>query len=69
MDLEEFEQLYIDLVNPSVLIEHFENDSEFLDWLRLGTVEEMGWALKAFIKEELYYHCSLIKKEMENGTI
>lgn len=67
MDPEELEKMYIDLINPSVLIEHFETEEDFIDWLRIGTVEEMGWALKAFLKEELYGHCAIIKREMERG--
>lgn len=67
MDKKDIEQMYIDLINPSVLIEHFETEEDFIDWLRIGTVEEMGWALKAFLKEELYSHCAIIKREMERG--
>ena len=68
-NLEELEQMYIDLVNPKVLLEHFESEEDFIDWLRIGTVEEMGWALKAFEKEELYKHCAIIKKEIERGDV
>jgi len=67
MNQQELEDMYIDLVNPTILIEHFEDDKDFLDWLRMGTIEEMGWALKAFVREELYHHCNLIKKEMKDA--
>ena len=67
-NVEGMEQMYIDLINPKVLLEHFESDEDFIDWLRIGTVEEMGWALKAFENEELYRHCSIIKKEIERGN-
>jgi len=66
MDPEELERMYIDLINPRVLIEHFEDEDDFIDWLRIGTVQEMGWALKAFEKEELYTYCAIIKREMED---
>ena len=65
MDPDELERMYIDLINPTVLIEHFEDEDDFLDWLRIGTVEEMGWALKAFEAAELYRYCKLIKDESE----
>jgi hypothetical protein len=65
MDPDELERMYIDLINPTVLIEHFEDEDDFLDWLRIGTVEEMGWALKAFEAAELYRYCKLIKDEIE----
>ena len=65
MDPDELERMYIDLINPTVLIEHFEDEDDFLDWLRIGTVEEMGWALKAFEAAELYRYCKLIKDKIE----
>jgi hypothetical protein len=67
MNSEELERMYIDLINPTVLIEHFEDEDDFLDWLRIGTVEEMGWALKAFEAAELYRYCKLIKDEIESS--
>jgi hypothetical protein len=33
----------------------------------MGTVEEMGWALKAFEKDELYSYCKIIKEEIKNA--
>jgi hypothetical protein len=64
MDNNEIEQIYLDLIRPSVLITAFNNDQEFIDWLKIGDVVEMKWALKAFEREELYHHCNLIKKEI-----
>lgn len=69
MDPKEIEEIYLDLVRPSVLITAFSTEQEFIDWLRIGNVEEMKWALKAFERDELYYHCGLIKKEIENYDI
>jgi hypothetical protein len=64
---ETLDEIFKEFIQPENLITLFENDQEFIDWLRIGTVEEMGWALKVFEKSELYRHCDLIKKEMENG--
>lgn len=62
--IEGMEEMYLELIQPSNLIELFENTDEFRDWLQMGTTEEMGWALKAFEREELYGYCMIIKEEM-----
>jgi|TARA_R110002124_G_scaffold56202_1_gene158821 hypothetical protein len=64
-NIEGMEEMYLDLIQPSSLIELFENTEEFRDWLRMGTREEMGWALKAFERDELYSYCKIIKEEMK----
>lgn len=69
MSIKEIEEIYLDLVKPTQLITAFNTEQEFIDWLRIGDAEEMKWALKAFEREELYYHCGLIKKEIENYDI
>ena len=66
--MDNLEQMYLDLIQPSKLVEHFENEEEFREWLKIGTAEEMEWALKAFEKEELYRYCKIIKEEIENAT-
>ena len=63
--IEGMEEMYLDLIQPSNLIELFENTDEFRDWLQMGTREEMGWALKAFERDELYSYCKIIKEEMK----
>jgi len=63
--IEGMEEMYLDLIQPSNLIELFENTDEFRDWLRMGTREEMGWALKAFEHAELYSYCKIIKEEIK----
>ena len=66
-DLEKLEKMYLDLIHPKKLIEHFETDEDFIEWLRIGSVEEMSWALKAFENEELYKYCKIIKDEIESA--
>ena len=46
--LEELEQMYLDLIQPNKLIQHFPTDMEFVEWLNLGTTDELQWCLKAF---------------------
>jgi len=66
-NIKELEQMYLDLIQPTNLIELFEDDQDFRDWLRMGTKEEMGWALKAFERDELYSYCKIIKEEIKNA--
>tara|TARA_B110000208_G_scaffold159812_1_gene194631 strand:+ start:276 stop:488 length:213 start_codon:yes stop_codon:yes gene_type:complete len=66
--VEGMEEMYLDLIQPSNLIELFENTDEFRDWLQMGTIEEMGWALKAFERDELYSYCKIIKEEIKNAS-
>lgn len=65
--IEGMEEMYLDLIQPSNLIELFENTEDFRDWLQMGTIEEMGWALKAFERDELYSYCKIIKEEIKNA--
>ena len=62
------EEMYLDLIQPSSLVELFENTEDFRDWLRMGTYQEMGWALKAFEREEMYSYCKIIKEEINNAS-
>ena len=64
--VEEIEEMYLELIQPPTFIELFETDNDFREWLQIGTKEEMGWALKAFERYELYNYCKIIKEEMEN---
>ena len=67
-NVEGMEEMYLDLIQPSNLIELFENTDEFRDWLQMGTIEEMGWALRAFERDELYSYCKIIKEEIKNAS-
>lgn len=57
--------LYEDLTNPMELIKNFNTDLEFVDWLKLGTKEDLEFTLKSFENYELYEHCNLIKEQIE----
>ena len=63
--LEELEQMYLDLIQPNKLIQHFPTDMEFVEWLNLGTADELQWCLKAFEQAELFSHCQLIKQQID----
>ena len=64
-NIQELEKLYLDLIQPSKLITHFTTDMEFVEWLNLGTTDELQWCLKAFEKAELFSHCQLIKQQID----
>ena len=50
-----------DPLHPLSIVTLFDNDAEFIDWLKLGTVDELNEILEQFeIFEELYEHCALI---------
>ena len=63
--LQELEEMYLDLIQPSKLIQHFPTDMEFVEWLNLGTTDELQWCLKAFERAELFSHCALIKQQID----
>lgn len=68
--VEELQQKYIDLIRPVNFIKSFNNDDEFRDWARQGTVEDLEWAIKNFEKDELYYYCNILKQiQDENRSI
>jgi|TARA_B100000767_G_scaffold228092_1_gene218311 hypothetical protein len=64
-NLQELEQMYLDLIQPDKLIQHFPTDMEFVEWLGLGTHDELQWCLKAFERAELFSHCILIKRQID----
>lgn len=66
----ELQQKYLDLIKPINFIQVFKDDEEFKGWARLGTIEDLGWAIKAFEKDELYKHCNILKQiRDENRSI
>lgn len=64
-NLQELEQMYLDLIQPSKLIQQFPTDIEFVEWLQLGTRDELQWCLRAFERDELFSHCILIKRQID----
>ena len=64
-NIQELEKMYLDLIQPKRLVEYFPSDIEFVEWLQLGTTDELQWCLKAFERDELFSHCILIKKQID----
>jgi len=70
ISVEELQQKYIDLIRPANFIKTFESDEEFREWARIGSVEDLNWAIKNFEKDELYHHCNILKQVRdENRSI
>lgn len=68
--IEELQQKYVDLIRPTNFIKTFKDDDEFREWARLGTVEDLNWAIKNFEKDELYKYCNILKQVRdENRSI
>lgn len=68
--VEELQQKYVDLIRPINFIKTFKDDDEFREWARLGTVEDLNWAIKNFEKDELYKYCNILKQVRdENRSI
>jgi hypothetical protein len=59
--MEDLNELYLDLINPKNIINHFKSDEEFKSWCECGDSEALECALEAFTKEELYEHCCIIR--------
>ena len=60
--LKALEESYVNLVRPSSLIEYFKDDVEFKEWAELGSASDLRACLKAFERDELFHHCSIIKE-------
>ncbi len=66
----ELQQKYLDLIRPINFIQTFKDDEEFKAWARLGTTEDLDWAIKNFEKDELYKYCNILKQVRdENRSI
>lgn len=65
-EIEELEQLYFQLIEPKNLIEQFESEQEFIDWLHLDEdPETIEIVLYEFQQAELYEYCVIIKNYLQ----
>lgn len=62
LTLEELNQKYTDLIRPTNFIHVFDTEDEFKEWARIGSIEDLDWAIKEFEKDELYTHCEILKQ-------
>ena len=62
LTLEELNQKYTDLIRPTNFIHVHDTEDEFKEWTRIGSIEDLDWAIKEFEKDELYTHCEILKQ-------
>jgi len=62
LTLKEINQKYNDLIKPTNFIHVFDTEDEFKEWARMGSVEDLEWAIKEFEKDELYKYCEILKQ-------
>ena len=58
----ELESAYLNLIEPTNWIQTFSTENEFIDWLLLGSREDIECSLKAFEEAEEYRWCSVIQR-------
>ena len=52
------------IIEPSNLYSLFEDENEFIHWLRLGTIEDLKHTLLVFVDAQMFYQIQLILKEI-----
>lgn len=62
LTLKEINQKYNELIRPTNFIHVFDTEDEFKEWARMGSVEDLEWAIKEFEKDELYKYCEILKQ-------
>jgi len=67
--MENYEEYYLELINPRNIITHFKSDEEFRIWCESGDYDSLKCTLEAFIKEELYEHCCIIRDTINDLQI
>lgn len=63
--MDELDELYEQILQPHVLVAYFRDDDEFTSWVETGDVLDLHEALKVFQQHELYEHCAIIKKVLD----
>jgi len=60
MEVAKLEKAYKEIIKPSNLVNGMTYD-EFLDWVEIGTIDEIECAIKAFEKDDLQEHIKIMK--------
>jgi hypothetical protein len=64
------ETQYLKIKHPTNFVKSFKDNSEFTEWCREGSINDLYCTLKAFKECELYEHCVIISNVIreKNGT-
>jgi len=60
--LRELERAYLNLIEPTNSIQTFSTEKESIDWLLLGSREDIECSLQAFEEAEEYSWCTVIQR-------
>ena len=63
------EKMYNRLIEPSTLIKHFNSESEFRDWLAMGTQQDLMCTLEVFEQSQMYEECMIIKDVIDGRDL
>ena len=61
-DIEELKEKYDNVILPNNFVNNFVNMQDFENWLRIGSKIDIKCTLKLFEKHELFEHCIIIQK-------
>ena len=61
----DFNKLFEGTIEPQKLISNFKDEKDFINWLSMGSLEDIQCTLKVFEKAEMYRVCGIIKKYIE----
>lgn len=53
---------YKQIKDPCNLVKHFRSKTEFIEWCKMGTKQDLQAALKEFEKDELYEYCAIMRE-------
>lgn len=62
----ELERAYLDFIHPTNFIQTFSTEREFIDWLLLGSREDIECCLQAFEEAEEYEWCVVIQRVLKD---
>lgn len=64
--MREIDNSYYELIEPTNFRKVIGNEDQFIEWVEMGTKEDLISALKEFENAELYEDCIIIKKYIDD---
>lgn len=66
MDIDDLLYKYELLINPKTLLSHM-NFEEFEEWCLTGTKKDLKWTLIQLEQNDMFEHCIIVKRLIENN--